>query len=93
MEEGFIEINHGDAERLSIRNGDPVNVSSRRGTVEVKALVTKRIEAGSVFMPFHFIETCANILTNTAHDPICKIPELKVCAVNIEKAAVHQDVA
>ena len=62
-------------------------VSSRRGTLETKALVTRRIDQGSVFMPFHFIESCANILTNPAHDPICKIPELKVCAVNIEKIA------
>jgi len=40
-----------------------------------------------VFMPFHFAETCANILTNPAHDPIAKIPEYKVCAVKVEKAA------
>ena len=87
IEEGFIEINAADAEKLEVRNGDMVVVSSRRGSVQTKAQVTKRIEPGSVFMPFHFIESCANILTNTAHDPICKIPELKVCAVNLAKAA------
>lgn len=83
IEEGYIEISSDDAERLQIRHGDTVTVSSRRGSVDTKALITGRIEAGSVFMPFHFIESCANILTNPAHDPICKIPELKVCAVNI----------
>ncbi|RPJ07515.1 MAG: formate dehydrogenase subunit alpha, partial [Deltaproteobacteria bacterium] len=87
IEEGFIEINAADAEKLEVRNGDMVVVSSRRGSVQTKAQVTKRIEPVSVFMPFHFIESCANILTNTAHDPICKIPELKVCAVNLAKAA------
>jgi formate dehydrogenase alpha subunit len=83
IEEGYIEISSDDAEKLQVRDGDLVTVSSRRGSVDTKALITGRIEPGSVFMPFHFIETCANILTNPAHDPICKIPELKVCAVNI----------
>ena len=88
MEEGFIEISREDAEKLNVKHGETVKVSSRRGSIETKALVTRRIDQGSVFMPFHFIESCANILTNPAHDPICKIPELKVCAVNIEKTAV-----
>jgi len=39
-----------------------------------------------LFMPFHFAESNANALTNTALDPVCKIPELKVCAVKLEKA-------
>ena len=85
--EGFIEINNQDAERLTVKHGDMVTVSSRRGSVDTKAMVTGRVDPGSVFMPFHFVESCANILTNPAHDPICKIPEFKVCAVNIEKAA------
>jgi len=87
IKEGFIELSIADAERLGVINGEVVTVSSRRGSVDTKALVTKRIEKGSAFMPFHFIESCANILTNSAYDPICKIPELKVCAVNIVKKA------
>jgi predicted molibdopterin-dependent oxidoreductase YjgC len=39
----------------------------------------------TVFMPFHFLESRANILTNPAFDPIAKIPEFKVCAVKIQK--------
>ncbi len=87
IEEGLLELNEEDAAELSVKEGDIVKISSRRGEIEAKAHVTKRIGKGSVFMPFHFIESCANILTNTAHDPICKIPELKVCAVNVAKAA------
>lgn len=87
IKEGFLEISQGDAHRLEIKQGDLITVSSRRGTVDIRAQITKRVEEGSVFMPFHFIESCANILTNPAHDPVCKIPELKVCAVNIQKAA------
>lgn len=85
IEEGFIEVSRDDARELDIKDGETVNVSSRRGSVATKAMVTGRIDKGSVFMPFHFIESCANILTNSAHDPICKIPELKVCAVNVAK--------
>ena len=50
-----------------------------------KTMVTERVDEGVVFMPFHFVESNANALTNTAFDPICKIPELKVCAVRLEK--------
>jgi formate dehydrogenase alpha subunit len=85
--EGFLELSTDDASRLGIADGDWVSLSSRRGSIEVRAMVTKRISAGSVFMPFHFIESCANVVTNPAHDPICKIPELKVCAVRVEKSA------
>ncbi len=86
MAEGFLELNEDDAAKLFVKQGDMVKISSRRGEIEAKAHVTRRVAQGSVFMPFHFIESCANILTNTAHDPICKIPELKVCTVNVEKA-------
>ena len=37
-----------------------------------------------IFMPFHFREAAANLLTNTALDPVARIPELKVCAVRLE---------
>jgi formate dehydrogenase alpha subunit len=83
--EGFLELNTEDAAKISVNQGDWVTITSRRGTIDAKAMVTKRIAQGSVFMPFHFIESCANILTNPAHDPICKIPEFKVCAVNVVK--------
>jgi len=85
--EGFLEINDEDADVLAVKQGDILKIWSRRGEIEAKAHVTRRVMKGSVFMPFHFIESCANILTNSAHDPICKIPELKVCAVNVVKAA------
>jgi len=86
INEGFIEIHPEDARKLGIKNKDLVKVVSRRGEVTVKANVTENIKKGVVFMPFHFAETTANTLTNPALDPNCKIPELKVCAVKIEKA-------
>jgi predicted molibdopterin-dependent oxidoreductase YjgC len=62
-----------------------VDVTSRRGKVRVKARATEKSPAGVVFMTFHFSETPTNVLTNPALDPIAKIPELKVCAVKLDK--------
>ncbi len=84
--EGFVEINPDDAEKLQVPDGSMVKITSRRGLVTTRARVTEMVPAGTVFMPFHFGEAAANILTNPALDPVAKIPELKVCAVKIERA-------
>jgi len=81
--DAFVEINTKDASRLSIADGSPVLIKSRRGEVKAKASVSEKVPEGVVFIPFHFAESAANILTNDALDPVAKIPELKVCAVNI----------
>mgnify|MGYP000465734709 CR=1 FL=1 len=73
------------AEELGIRDGEMVRVRSRRGETTAKAQVTERVPKGTVFMTFHFREAAANLLTNDALDPVAKIPELKVCAVRVEK--------
>jgi formate dehydrogenase alpha subunit len=80
----YVEIHPEDARRLNIADGQKITVSSRRGKIEIAAKVSERPSKGMVFIPFHFKEASANVLTNTATDPICKIPELKVCAVKIE---------
>ncbi|EJE8735009.1 formate dehydrogenase subunit alpha [Vibrio vulnificus] len=74
-----------DAEALGIGNGDMLKVSTRRGEIEIAAFVTKRMQVGVVFIPFHFVESPVNRLTTTATDPHAKIPEFKVAAVRIEK--------
>ena len=63
-----------------------MKVTSRRGGLVVEARVTDIIAEGVLFMPFHFADGPANVLTNTVIDPTAKIPELKVCAARIEKA-------
>jgi formate dehydrogenase major subunit/formate dehydrogenase alpha subunit len=83
----YIEIHPDDARTRGIHDGDFVQVSSRRGSIHIRASVSDRPLKGTVFIPFHFREAAANKLTNTALDPISKIPELKVCAVKIEKIA------
>jgi formate dehydrogenase alpha subunit len=81
-----IEINPADAARLKIDDGQAVRVSSRRGTVVLGAWVTQRTTVGVVFIPMHFAEAAANLLTIDALDPLAKIPEYKACAVRIVPA-------
>lgn len=80
-----LEINPEDAKSLSIKDGDKVKVTSRRGALETRVQITSRVPKGLVFMTFHFSESPVNILTNSATDPVTKTPELKTCAVKIEK--------
>ena len=79
-----VEIHPQDARALSIQQGQSVRVTSRRGEVIAKALITRRSLPGMVFMTFHFAEAAANLLTADHLDPIAKIPEYKVSAVKIE---------
>ncbi|MFO7887845.1 MAG: formate dehydrogenase subunit alpha [Eubacteriales bacterium] len=83
--ESFVEINPLTARGLDIEDGEIIVVSSRRGSIKVRAFVTEDIKEGVVFIPFHFAEGPANCLTNPKLDPIAKIPELKVSTVNIRK--------
>ncbi len=82
----FVEINPGDASRIGLNGHQRVRVISRRGQIEVAVRVTKHIRPGTVFIPFHYVESAANLLTNAAVDPTAKTPEFKVCAVKIEPA-------
>ncbi len=82
---GYVEIHLQDAKKCGIKDGDSVEVSTPRGTVVTTARVGTTVAKGWLFMPFHFAEGPANMLTNDALDPIAKIPELKVCAANIRQ--------
>ena len=84
--EARIEINPADAARLKIEDDQAVRVSSRRGTIVLRAWVTQRTTVGVVFIPMHFAEAAANLLTIDALDPLAKIPEYKACAVRIVAA-------
>ncbi|MHC4159120.1 MAG: formate dehydrogenase subunit alpha, partial [Planctomycetota bacterium] len=82
---GYVEIHPDDAAGLEIGSGEKVEVITRRGKVTTLARVTLNIEKGWLFMPFHFREGPANMLTNDALDPTAKIPEYKVCAAAVNK--------
>jgi formate dehydrogenase alpha subunit len=83
--EGYAELNPADAKALGLRHGDRARLTTRRGVVETRVRIAAGAKQGMVFMPFHFADSPANELTNTALDPICKIPELKGCAVRVER--------
>jgi len=85
MPELVTDLNPEDGARMQIAHGDYVRVTSRRGTLVSRVQLTKRVRAGTIFMPLHFEEAAANLLTNPALDPISKTPEYKVCAVRVER--------
>jgi formate dehydrogenase alpha subunit len=85
--EAYVELHPEDARRIGLGRDPRVRVGSRRGEIELAARITDRITPGVVFIPFHFAEAAANALTNSAFDPVAKIPEYKVCAVRVEPAA------
>jgi formate dehydrogenase alpha subunit len=84
VKEAYVEINMKDAEKIGLNGHKRVRVSSRRGQIELNVRKTDDIKRGTIFIPFHFAEAAANVLTNSAIDPVAKIPEYKVCAVKIE---------
>ena len=83
--EEVVEINPKDAQRWGIGDNELIKVLSRRGEVLGKARVTEAVPPGVISMTFHFAESPVNMLTNHALDPVAKIPEYKVCAVQVKK--------
>lgn len=83
MNEETADISQHDAHNLGIADGEMIEVSSRRGTVKVRARITREVPAGLVWMSFHFRESNANWLTNNAFDPVTMTAEYKVCAVRV----------
>jgi formate dehydrogenase major subunit len=91
--EAHVYLNPDDAARIGVSAGDFVRVTSRRGSIELRARVSHRDTPGTCFIPFHFREAAANLLTIDEIDPFGKIPEFKFCAVRIERAgsaALHE---
>ena len=84
--DGYAEVNPADAERIGVGKSGRVRLISRRGEIEARAWITRRVPEGVVFAPFHFAEAAANALTNGAVDPKSGIPEFKICAIRLEPA-------
>lgn len=82
----WLEMNPIDASKLNLKSHDRVEIVSQRGRVTgVELRVTEIVGPGQVFLPFHFFETNANQLTQSAFDPISREPNFKQCAVRVEK--------
>ena len=83
--EALLEINKKDCDTLQLRDGETVELISRRGRVRIKTTITDRVQPGTLFSSFHFFEVPINQLTTPAMDPKSKCPELKVCSVQLRK--------
>ncbi|MFP3984345.1 MAG: molybdopterin oxidoreductase family protein, partial [Desulfurivibrionaceae bacterium] len=83
--EGFAEINPADAGKMNLADGDWLQLTSRRGTVNIRARLTERSQPGTVFVPYHFAEAPINLLTFNHLDRLSRSPEYKVCAIKVEK--------
>lgn len=79
-----VELNPEDAAELGVHDGDEVAVTSRRNTIRIAVRLSPRVARRQVFIPMHYREAAANLLTNPALDGPSGIPEFKVCAVRVE---------
>ena len=79
-------LSPGDIERLDLAAGDFIRVSTRRGSITLRARLDREVAEGMVFIPFCYTEAAANLLTNPELDPWGKIPEFKFCAARVEAA-------
>jgi predicted molibdopterin-dependent oxidoreductase YjgC len=88
--EPILELHPDDAHSLELISGDWVEVTSRRGQVICRVMVTGRSPQGTVFLPFHFVEAAANLLTLDKVDRRAKIPDFKMAAVKLRKVETPQ---
>jgi formate dehydrogenase major subunit len=81
---GFVEVNPDDAIRAGVKGKDVITLETRRGRIEAEVKVTDEVQPGLLFVPFHFPNSCANVLTISALDPSAKCAETKVCAAKMK---------
>ena len=81
----FAAMHPADLRQLAIEPGEQVEIASRRGTIQLQVRGDDSIDRGCVFVPFHYREAAANVLTTDALDPVGKIPEFKFCAVSVSR--------
>jgi formate dehydrogenase (NADP+) alpha subunit len=96
MSEEELQISPTDASALGIRPGDIARVTSRQGSVKVRAKVTGAVPAGVVHMAFHFAETPTNELISSRPetlDPVTGTPAYKTCPVKISKCPPENNIA
>ena len=83
-----VEIHPDDAAELGVSDGDLVRLTSRRNAVVISARISDRVARRQLFVPFHFREAAANLLTSPVLEPHAKMAALKVCAVRVEPVGV-----
>ncbi len=86
QDENFVELHRDDAARLGIADGGFARITTRRGTLAVRAHVGEKVRPGALWMPFHFVESATNLLTHDAFDNYTRTAEYKCCAARVEPA-------
>jgi assimilatory nitrate reductase catalytic subunit len=90
VEEPILSMNASDMDRRDIASGDLVKVTSRRGTLVLRAQQSEEVQPAQTFIPMHWGSQYmnglgCNSLTIPAVDPVSKQPELKHAAIKVEK--------
>ena len=80
-QDAYLEINSADADTLRIVDGAMLQITSRRGSISLRAVITSSVRPGQVFAPMHY--ACVNQLTQSVFDPYSRQPSYKACAVMI----------
>lgn len=80
----YIELHPDDAAKMKIHNNDSVKISSKNGSVIVPVRITERVRQGEIFIPMHYAEAAANILTNEKALDFSKTPGYKYTRVKVE---------
>ena len=83
--ESFVEIHPRDARKRDIADGDLIELSTRRGAIRARALLSRQVRPGCIWTPLHFPDARANVVTNDAGDPVTGTAEYKVCAAEVRK--------
>lgn len=91
LPEETLEVHPADVEQLGLYDGGWAQISSRRGTVQIRVKATRRSPRGTVFASFAFATVPINVLTGSGYDPITHTAELKVCPVRVKPLAVEND--
>ena len=86
LSEELMQINPEDAVVLQLRDGDFVNITSRRGSIKSKIQLSEQVPPGLVSLSFHFADTPVNVITDPAVCNMSVVSGLKVTAVRLEKA-------
>ena len=81
--EAFVELHPSDARKRGVHHGDMVEVTTRRGSVQLRAILSRQVRPGCIWMPLHFAEARANVLTNDVGDAVTGTAEYKVCAAEV----------
>ncbi len=90
--EAFVELHPKDAGTRQIEDGELVEVRSRRGAIRCRAMVSRQVRRGCIWMPFHFSKARANLLTVDAGDAVTGTAEYKVCAAEVVKLELEEAV-